>query len=69
MEISKETHTHTNAKTLTSTIKSLVDKLCCWVKVDAHIKRGGVMSLYAMISDVHTRVELCPTSPLALGTV
>lgn len=46
-----------------------MDELRCRVEVDTHVKGGGVVSLDAMIGDVHPGVMLGPATPLALGAV
>lgn len=59
------THIHR----LTSTCEGFVDELGCRIEVDAHVKGGGVVSLDAVVGDVHPGVILGPAAPLALGTV
>lgn len=55
--------------TRTSTCEGFVDELSCRIEVDTHVKGGGVVSLDAVIGDVHPGVMLGTTAPLALGTV
>lgn len=54
---------------LTSIDEGFVDELSSRIEVDAHVEGGGIMSLDAVISDVHPSVILGTASPLALGTV
>lgn len=54
---------------LTSAGEGFVDELSCRIKVHTHVEGGGVMSLDAVIGDVHPGVMLGTTAPLALGTV
>lgn len=53
----------------TSIDEGFVDELSSRIEVDAHVEGGGIMSLDAVISDVHPSVILGTASPLALGTV
>ena len=46
-----------------------MDEFSCRVEVDAHVKGGGVVSLDAVIGDVHPGVILGSAAPLALRTV
>lgn len=46
-----------------------MDELSGRIEVDAHVKGGGVVGLYAVICDVHARVVLRSAAPFALGTV
>ena len=46
-----------------------MDELSSRIEVDTHVKGRRVVSLDAVIGDVHPGVILGPASPLALGTV
>lgn len=55
--------------TLTSTREGFVDELGGRIEVDAHVEGGGVVRLDAVVGDVHPRVILRATAPLALRAV
>jgi len=46
-----------------------VDKLSSRIEVNTHVESRGVVSLNAVIGDVHSSVILGSTAPLALCTV
>lgn len=46
-----------------------MDELGSRIEVDAHVEGGGVVSLDAVIGDVHPCVIFCSTAPFALCTV
>lgn len=54
---------------LTSTCKGFVNELSSRIEVDTHVKRGRVVSLDAVICDVHPSIVLCSSAPLALRAV
>lgn len=65
-------HIHTkdtHISGLTSAAEGFVDELGRRIEVDAHVKGGRVVSLDAVVGDVHAGVVLGPAAPLALGAV
>lgn len=46
-----------------------MNKLCCRVEINAHVEGRGIMSLDAMVSDVHALIILCPAPPFVLSAV
>lgn len=65
-------HIHTrdtHISVLTSAAEGFVDELGRRIEVDAHVEGGRVVSLDAVVGDVHAGVVLGPTAPLALGAV
>lgn len=46
-----------------------MDELGRGIEVDAHVEGGRVVSLDAVVGDVHAGVVLGPAAPLALGAV
>lgn len=54
---------------LTSHAEGFVNEFRSRVEVDTHVKGGRVMSLDAMIGDIHSLIVLRTTPPFALCTV
>lgn len=54
---------------LTSFAQSPVNKVCCCLEVDAHVKATGVMSLYAHVGDVHAPIDFWLSSTFAVSCV
>ncbi len=54
---------------LTSSAESPVDKVCCCLEVDAHVKATGVMSLYAHVGDLQALVDVWLSSAFAVSGI
>ena len=54
---------------LTSLAQCFVNELRSRIEINAHVERGWIMSLDALVGDVHALIIFSAASPLVLGTV
>lgn len=52
-----------------SSAESPVDKVCCCLEVDAHVKVTGITSVYAHIGDLHGVIDVWLPSAVTVGCV
>lgn len=46
-----------------------MDKVGCCLEVDTHVKRAGVMSLYAHVGDPHARINIWLPSAFTVSCI
>lgn len=54
---------------LTSSAESHVNKVCCGLEVDAHVKPNGVMSFYTHIGDPHALIDIWLSSAFTVSCI
>lgn len=54
---------------LTSSAETPLDKVCCCLEIDTHVKVTGVASLYAHVGDPHALIDIWLSSVFTVSCI